>query len=447
MRGILANVDYDSPLTRYRAREVLIEARRRFLAFVEKCEPYILIDSYYVHYSDPILRKPKDLGDEKLLLWYKVLSIYMRSQAYQNSVLMCRGNPKISRILAVKLVKVYFDTLSKLERDRDARYALLTEFKSRSEGREPSKYVKSIIHRLEYDIRTSINMNIGNIRRVNDAVKKVRTTLGNIAGDEVAEILMDPEDESSRLRLVEILTSLLELAKRASEEIDIIERQIDIRGYVHGLKKLSQIRELRDLAPSERARASVAREVLAYRLATGNLLVREYRLVRKPRLYLLVDKSGSMFYAMDVKIEDVEGLSKITWASALALALLLKGGKVIVRFFDKRAHEPIQDKLTLIKVLLRLTPLGGTSISNALYAAIEDAYRNPTLRDYKLMLITDGEDSNIDVNALMKAEKMFKDFTIVIVGGDNAILERYCSNIIKLKSIGIDALRRILRKV
>ncbi|NPA23958.1 MAG: VWA containing CoxE family protein, partial [Crenarchaeota archaeon] len=427
VRGALANVDYDSPLTRYRAREVLLEARRRFLAFVENCEPYILVDSYYVHYTEPILRRPRDISDEKLLLWYKVLSVYMRSQAYSNAVTMSRGNPRISRILAVKLVKVYFDALSKIERDRDARYALLTEFKTRSEGKEPSKYIKSIIHRLEYDIRTSINMNIGNIKRVNDAVKRVRSTLGNIAGDEIAEILMDPEDESSRLRLVEILNSLLELARRASEEIELLERNIELRGYISGLKKLSRIRELRDLAPSERARASVAREVLAYRLATGNLLVREHRLVRKPKLYLLVDKSGSMFYAMDVKIEDIEGLSKITWATALALALLLKGGKVIVRFFDKRAHEPIQDKLSLIKVLLRLTPLGGTSITNALYTAVEDAYRNPAIRDYKLMLITDGEDSNIDINVLMAAGKLFKEFTVILIGGDNVILERYCN--------------------
>lgn len=447
MRGILANVDYDNPLVRYRAREVLLEARRRFLTFVEKCEPFILIDSYYVHYTDPILRKPREIGDEKLLLWYKVLSIYLRSSTYVNAASMSRGNPKISKILAVKLVKVYFDTLSKLERDRDSRYALMMEFKSRSEGKEPSKYIKSIIHRLEYEIRTSINMNIGNIKRVNDAVKRVRSTLGNIAGDEIAEILMDPEDESSRLRLVELLNSLIELARKASEEIDIFERYVDVRGYISGLKKLSRIRELRDLAPSERARASIGKEVLAYRLATGNLLVREHKLTRKPRLYLLVDKSGSMFYAMDVKIEDIEGLSKITWATALALALLLKGGKVIVRFFDKRAHEPIQDKLTLVKVLLRLTPLGGTSITNALYAAAEDAIRNPALREYKLMLITDGEDSNIDINAIMRVEKLFKEFTVVLVGGDNAILERYCSNVIKLKSIGLEALKKILRKV
>ncbi len=447
MRGILANVDYEDPLTRYRAREVVLEARRRFLTRVESLEPYILIDSYYIHYSRPIFRKPRDFNDEKLLLWYKVASIYIQSQAYQNISNMTPGNSKLSKLLAVKLLRVYLDMLSKVEHSNEYRSALIAEFKSKSQGKEPSKYTRSIIHRLDYEIRTSINMNIGSMRRVSEVIKKVRNTLGCFAGDEVAEILMDPEDGSSRLRLVEMLNSLIELARRAAQEVDIYEREVDIRGFVSGVKRLTRIRELKGMTPSEAARAKISRELFACRLATGSLLVHELKVVRKPRLYILVDKSGSMFYSVDVKVEDFENLSKITWATALALALILKGGKVIVRFFDKKAHEPLQDKLELVKILLRLTPLGGTSITNAIRTAIEDCIRNPNLRNYKLILITDGEDANIDLQVLEKAQKLFKDFLIILIGGENVILEKYCSNIIKLKSIGLQTLKNILKKV
>ncbi len=443
----MANINYDDPLVKYRAREVVLEARRRLFTRVEQCDPYILIDSYYIHYSEPIFRKPRDIEDEKLLLWYKVASIYIQSQTYKNIKSMCFGNSKISKILAIRLLKVYLDMLSKVESNREFKNALIAEFKSKSQGKEPSKYIRSIIHRLDYEIKTSISMNIGSLKKVSEVMKKVKNTIGHFAGDEVAEILMDPEDESSRLRLVEMLNSLIELARQAAQEVDIYEREIDVRGFISGLKKLSRIRELRDLTPSEIARANISKELFAYRLATGSLLVHELRITRKPKLYILVDKSGSMFYSVDVKIEDFENLSKITWATALALTLLLKGSKVIVRFFDKKAHEPLQDKLSLVKILLRLTPLGGTSITNALKTAIEDCYRNPNLREYKLILITDGEDSNVDIQVLEKAQKMFKEFIIILVGGENVILEKYCSNVIKLKSIGLQTLKTVLKRV
>ncbi len=446
IRGILANVDYGDPLALYRAREVVLEAKKRFLTRVEKCDPVILIDSFYIHYRRPILRKPADIRDDKLLLWFKVVSTYIQSQAYKSLTEVSYGNPKLSKVLAVKLLKVYLNMLSRVENNAEYSAALLAEMKSRSEGKEPSTYIRSVIHRLEYEIKTEIDFTIGNVRKISDVVNRARSLFGNVVGDEVAEILVDPEDESTRMRLVEMLKDLIELVKKATD-YSIEEKIVDMRGYITGIKKMVNISELKNITPGEIAKINISKELAAYKLGTGNLLVHEQRVLHKPKIYMLVDKSGSMFYAIDVKIQDFQNLNKITWATALALTLLLKGGKVIVRFFDKKAHPPLQDKAELIKTLLGLTPLGGTSVTNALRAAIEDAKRMPSLREYKLILITDGEDNNIDIATVQEAEKVFRDFTVVLVGGENYVLEKYCKRVIKLKSIGLDALKTLLKKI
>ncbi len=445
--GVLANVDYDDPLTWFRAREVLIEARRRNLVWVERLPLELLADAFYAHYREPVLRRLSEFNDERLIVWYKVLSVYLSSQQYRDLREIAHGNAKMSRLLAIRLLRVYIGVLSKVERNDEYKTALYAEVRSRARGEEPVPYIKSVVHRLEHDIRTEINFVLGRSHSLREVLRKTRSVLGNVAGDEVAEILLEPEDEATRIRLTELLRALIELAKRAAADVDILEKYVDYRGFVTGIKKLASLRELRDLTPTERARLSLCREIMAYKLSTASLIVRELRVISKPKLYMLIDKSGSMFYSVDIKVEGFEYLNKITWATALALAILLKGGHVVVRFFDKKAHEPLTDKTLIVRTLLQLTPLGGTSITNALRAAINDALKNPALRNYKLVLITDGEDSNIDVNVLLTAQSTFRDFIVILVGGENYLIEKYCKNIIKLKSIGYEALKRALRHI
>ncbi len=447
VEGVLTNVDYDDALTLFRARELIIESRRRGLMWVEKLPLEVLIDSFYVHYRRPILKRISQFSDDRLLVWYKVVSVYVNSQQYRDIADVSYGNAKMSRLLALKLLRVYMGVLSKIERSDEYKSALYVELKSRASGKEPSPYIKSVISKIEHSIKTEINFVLGRSHPIRETLHKTRSVLGNIAGDEVAEILLEPEDESTRIRLTEILRTLIELVRRASSEVDLLEKYVDYRGYVTGIKKLASLRELRDLTPTERARLLTSREIMAYKLGTASLMVRELRVTSRPRIYMLIDKSGSMFYSVDIKVEGFEYLNKITWATALALAVLLKGGQVIVRFFDKKAHELLTDKTLIVKTLLQLTPLGGTSITNALRAAISDVTRNPRLRTYKLMLITDGEDNNIDVNILLTAQRIFKNFIVILVGGENYIIEKYCKDVIKLKSIGYSSLKKVLRYI
>jgi len=57
-------------LARYRLREVFNEGRRRMVPSMDKIPQYALIDSFYLHYRNPMLGQLSDLKDEKDILWY-----------------------------------------------------------------------------------------------------------------------------------------------------------------------------------------------------------------------------------------------------------------------------------------------------------------------------------------------------------------------------------------
>ncbi|WP_243675219.1 hypothetical protein [Vulcanisaeta distributa] len=58
----------------------------------------------------------------------------------------------------------------------------------------------------------------------------------------------------------------------------------------------------------------------------------------------------------------------------------MKGGNLAVRFFDQQVYPMLTNKNDVIKMLLSLIPLGGTDITNAVRAAVQDALEKPSLR-------------------------------------------------------------------
>jgi len=131
-------------------------------------------------------------------------------------------------------------------------------------------------------------------------------------------------------------------------------------------------------------------------LANGRLLLyqKELPATRGP-IYVLLDKSGSMVG------------SKIDWARAVTVALFKKavdeGRTFVVRFFDsipysmmmvKGSSKP-NDVLRVLSYLARVRAGGGTDITRAISAAVEDIGKlklggRERLSD--VVLITDGED-------------------------------------------------------
>ncbi|GAB6947285.1 hypothetical protein JCM16161A_14150 [Vulcanisaeta sp. JCM 16161] len=441
MPGILANVDYEEALTRYRIREVLIEARRRSISYIDKMKQEVLADSFYVHYRQPILKVPTENEDLETSLWRFVVSTYIRSEAYNDVSRITRLNGRLSRVMAIKLLKVYNSILSKMDRNEAFRQMVESAMDQRSSSSRESRM------NLEREVRSLINFYVGSMKKVSETVNKVKMLFGDSVGHEIADILLSTDIDPYRLRLISMLNSLIRLIVDTRYTVDVIEdRDAERVGTIGGVKRLTKASELRDMIPSERMLMKFAKPVFAYKLAMGNVLVRERRAVKKPRIYMLIDKSGSMFYTVNINIFEVGAISKITWATALAVLLAMKGGNLAVRFFDQQVYPMLTNKNDIIKMLLSLIPLGGTDITNAVRAAVQDAVDKPSLRDYKLVVITDGEDDNIDPTVFNKAKSIFRSVKVLLIGGENSIIEENVDTI-KIQELTSESLSHTIKRI
>ncbi len=441
MPGILANVDYEESLTRYRIREVLIEARKHSIGYIDKMKQGVLADSFYVHYRQPILRMPIENEDMETSLWRFVVSTYIRSEAYGDVSRITRLNGRLSRVMALKLLKVYNSVLSKMDRNETFRQMVESAMDQNNSSSRENRM------NLEREVRSLINFYVGNMKKVSETVNKVKMLFGDSVGHEIADILLSTDIDPYRLRLISMLNSLIRLIVDTRYTVDVVE-DIDAErvGTIGGVKRMTRASELRDMIPSERMLMKFAKPVFAYKLSMGNVLVRERRAIKKPKIYMLIDKSGSMFYTVNINIFEVGAISKITWATALAVILAMKGGNLAVRFFDQQTYPILTNKKDIVRMLLSLIPLGGTDITNAVGVAIQDAVNKPSLREYKLVVITDGEDDNIDPSVFDKAKTIFKSVKALLVGGENGIIE---SNIdaIKIQELTSESLFRAIKRI
>jgi Uncharacterized protein containing a von Willebrand factor type A (vWA) domain len=285
------------------------------------------------------------------------------------------------------------------------------------------------------------------MKKVGDTVNRVRMLFGESVGHEIADILLSTDIDPYRLRLISMLNSLIRLIVDAKYVVDTVS-DVDAErvGVVGGVKRMTKASELRDMMPSERLLMKFAKPVFAYKLAMGNVLVRERKAVRKPKIYMLIDKSGSMFYTVNVNIFEVGAISKITWATALAVILAMKGGNLAVRFFDQQVYPILTNKKDIVRMLLSLIPLGGTDITNAVRAAIQDAADKASLRNYKLVIITDGEDDNVDPSVFNKAKTVFRSVKAILVGGENSVIEN-STDTIKIQELSSESLTHVIKKI
>lgn len=435
--GILLNVDYGEELTRYRLREVYITAKRHMVPSLDKVKNYILADSFYIHYRQPILRNETSM-DPQRALWRLIVSNYIGSEQYAEVSKLTRLNGRLSRVMAVKLLRIYVNMLNRVERNERLRSAL--------NGLVNNPQSKENRGLLDREIRALISFYMGNMKKVNETINRARSVLGPAIGHEVAEFILSTDIDPYRSRLVNMLSSLVKLVAESSRMYDegLLNETLD-KGIVTGIKKMSSVREVKDMTPTNRVLARFVKPVYAYKLATGNLTVKERRLMKKPKVYLVIDKSGSMFYTVVNNIFEFSNVSKITWAAALAIVLIMKGHEVVARFFDQQVYQLMTNKRDIIRTLLSLVPLGGTNITSAVKAAYDDVRRNPAFKSYKLVLITDGEDDELDMGLIKRGLLAFSDYRVVLVGNEHSALEMLGSKVTKISNLNTRSLISVLR--
>ncbi|MBP1449262.1 MAG: hypothetical protein JZD41_04525 [Thermoproteus sp.] len=431
--GALLNVDYNDELTRLRIQEVIRYIQRLGLPIkLNKISGEYVADSFYIHYRTPILRNAP--ADEDEALWYIFVKSYLSLDLYQEISKLSRYNYSISRSASIKLLRAYNSLLSRIERGT---------VQGIREGDERNIQRLANNQALKQEISNLLRFYMGNVKNLDKIRRAVSKILGDDVGKEVADLLFDVDIDPYRARLAKILESLVKILAEVDpyvEEGAVYERV----GVPSGVRNLRSYSDLTRVTNLSKAIYIASPTLFAYKLATKSLSVRDVSLDTREKIYMLVDKSGSMFYSIyDGFAMDMT--QKITWATALAIALMKHSRKVVLRFFDQMVYPQLTNIKDVIKALLRVLPLGGTDITSAIHTAILDSKRQG-LRSYKLVVITDGEDDFVNPDVLRQAKAAFREAKAVLIGGSNSTIEAELPTM-KIDSTNVETLKYILKNI
>ncbi len=211
-----------------------------------------------------------------------------------------------------------------------------------------------------------------------------------------------------------------------------------VKGWVEGVEYGGDLERLHD------SQLALPEEYFYYSLANNKLLLYKKVLpASRGPIYVLLDKSGSMVG------------TKIDWARAVAVALFRKAVEdnrlFYARFFDSVAYPPITlrprsragEVVKLLSYLARVRAGGGTDITRAAAAAVEDILSVRRAREISdIVLITDGEDrlSSDILSRLMKKGNLR--LHTVMVQGHNPYLKKASYRYLVVKKLEeSDALR------
>ncbi|MFN3803800.1 MAG: vWA domain-containing protein [Pyrobaculum sp.] len=426
--GALLNVDYEDELTRLRTHEVVRYFQRLGIPLkLAKISNHIIADSFYVHYRTPILKDSKEEA-----LWNLFLRTYINSDIYQEISKISRYNYQVSRSASIKLLRAYNSLLSRIER------GAVEGVKERGDYEELSQN-----QLLRHEISSLLRFYMGNIKNIEKIRRSVAKALGDDVGKEAAELLFDIDIDPYRARLAKILESLVTLISGIAPELE--ESQLaERRGVISGVTRIRTFSDLQKATNLSKAIYLQSRELFGYKLATKSLSIYDTSIEIREKVYLLVDKSGSMFYAVYDGVA-MDMTQKITWATALAVALMRKCRRVVMRFFDQMVYPPITSTKDIIKSLLKVLPLGGTDITAAVHTAIRDS-RQQGLQGYKLVLITDGEDDMVNPEVLKAAKSAFREVKAILIGGTNEVIKAHVPTV-KVNTANPESLRKVLKDI
>ena len=254
-------------------------------------------------------------------------------------------------------------------------------------------------------------------KRIKMAAEKLGAGRGSTFSlENSAEMILRLARETDVMRILERIEGLKMPSTRGKGGVRYS------RGWIVGLELGS------DLERVHYSQLALPDDLFYAEFANDRLLLYQKELpASRGPIYVLLDKSGSMVG------------SKIDWARAVAVALFRKaveeGRTFVVRFFDSipynymmvKSNAKTSDVLKLLSYLARVKAGGGTDITRALSAAVDDIEKLKLGGGEKIsdvVLITDGEDrlSPEILSRLLK--KVNARLHSVMIQGHNAFLQQ-----------------------
>jgi uncharacterized protein with von Willebrand factor type A (vWA) domain len=378
--GLLLNVDYSDPLARARAWKILRSVGSNVVGEEEA------IDAYYLHYRVPIFG-----GSVSSPVWRRFVQLYINSPYYDKIAPLCRLRHGPSLRAAVSLLRAFVDYLKSLEEFGRAWFG---------RGRRDA-WVEALRHlRRHFGDPSDIEM-------LYTVFRKLGEILGRGRVGDPASLTLSVSADPRRVKIARVLAKALELYRLMGRPAELGLTVPAFRG-VERQRVYGSLGRLTRLSVSAWSLLVGAPPLFLYKSLSGELPLNAREASGDGGVYLLIDKSGSMYGA-------VGGVEKIVVATAYALAVLKSFKRVVVRFFDAEVYEPVEDVDKLVDILLRTVASGGTDISKAVEAASRDAEMRK-LRGYTLAVVTDLEDEKLNMEVIKRAKDIFREIVFIVVG-------------------------------
>ncbi|HDI02407.1 MAG TPA: VWA domain-containing protein [Ignisphaera sp.] len=420
MPGVLKNIDYTDPFTRYKGQKVVDIVKR--LGYKNDIALDLAIDIHYALYlpfPELINLDQIPLGSEKhYFLMKSLLSLDETKRLRLYTVADSFASVAVGALLLMYL----FEELDRqrVESEKNMEGTRGKDMKSSSiSSSEDSKQIENQnLQSLQESVHQAVKKTLENAETIKEVEHLV---YGYRAG--IGHTLSLDDDAASVLKLVKNtdIKNLLEWLSRIPNITSLIKRRKtrfsrgEIEGFIMGS-------DLERLVPTELAYPDI---YFYAKLADNRLLLYDkYLYMSLGPLYVLIDKSGSM-----------EG-DKIKWAKATALALFLRSRierrPFYIRFFDSEPFSLIRVKanakpsevLKMLEYLARVRSGGGTDISKAVITACNDIVKHGAKDVSDIVLITDGEDRiarSLVKRSLNQAEARL---VSVMIMGDNDDLKK-----------------------
>jgi len=412
--GVLKNIDYLDPFTRYKGQKILDNLRK--LRGESGISLELAIDVYYSLYLPfPCLVEVSEvpLGRSEQ---YRIVKTILTDEEAKKLRLYTVADSFSSVAIGTLFL---LNLLSELDEKREKDYMQGSgrgESGAKRQQREPEDTEegdKSLEEAVKNAAKKSVEV-AEDVKEIQNFVYGCKAGVGHTLSldDDVTTVLRLAKNTDVR-NLLKVLSRIPDITKAVKKRRVGYQRG-EIEGYTRGS-------DIERLVYTELAYP----EIYFYmKVAEGDLLLFEkvMYLTMGP-VYVLLDKSGSM-----------DG-NKILWAKATTLALFIRSRiekrAFYMRFFDSEPYELIAVKpnakpsqvVKLLEYIAMVRNGGGTDISKALLTACNDIMKLGFKETSDVILITDGED-RIAKNLVKKALQHAKARLLsVMIMGDNEDLK------------------------